>query len=160
MWSVFHTKILSLINKYIPTCIFKPNSKPKWLDSSTLRLIKKKHKAWNTYKATRRHTDFILYTKSRNIATSSIRKAKSTFEFNLAINVKHNPSLFWKYVRNNAKVHNDAIALSQEDGSLTSSDYETANTFNKFFPVCLLLSQLQIYHPWVIDLKGIVWIIS
>ena len=104
MWSVFHSKVLLLIDKYIPTCIFKSNSKPKWLDSSTLKLIKQKHKAWNTYKATQHYADFISYTRSKNVATASIRKAKSTFESNLAISVKNNPSLFWKYVRNNAKV--------------------------------------------------------
>ena len=48
MWSVFHSKVLLLIDKYIPTRIFKSYSKPKWLDSSTLKLIKQKHKAWNT----------------------------------------------------------------------------------------------------------------
>ena len=31
--------------------------------------------------------------------TAAVRKARFTFETNLANNVKHNPSLFWKYVR-------------------------------------------------------------
>ena len=92
-----------------------------------------KHKAWNTYKATQRYADFILYTRSRNIATASIRKAKSTFESNLAISIKNNPSIFWKYVRNNAKVHSNVIALTKDDDSITCSDYETANSLNKFF---------------------------
>ena len=128
-----HSKVLLLIDKYIPTRIFKSYSKPKWLDSSTLKLIKQKHKAWNTYKATRHYADFILYTRSINIATASIRKAKSTFESNLAISIKNDPSLFWKYVRNNAKVRSDVIALTKDDGPITCSDYETANSLKNFF---------------------------
>ena len=45
MWSLFHSKLLFLIDKYIPTQTFEPNSRPKWLNSSTLKAIKQKHKA-------------------------------------------------------------------------------------------------------------------
>ena len=52
IWSIFHSKMLLLIDKYIPSCIFRSNVKTKWLNLSTLKLIKRKHKARNTYKAT------------------------------------------------------------------------------------------------------------
>jgi len=40
---------------------------------------------------------------------------------------------FWKHVRNNAKVWNDVLAITSDNGSTTSSDYETANSLNNFF---------------------------
>ena len=55
--------------------------------------------------------DFICYTKFRNSATAAVKCAKSAFETNLAKNIRHNPNLFWKYVRNNTKVRDDVDKL-------------------------------------------------
>ena len=65
--------------------------------------------------------------------TAAVRKARFTFETNLANSIKHNPSLFSKYVRDNTRVHHDVGILLQDDGSFTRSDCESANTLNKFF---------------------------
>jgi len=59
MWSLLHSKLLYLIDEYVPIQNFEPNSRPKWLNSSTLKAIKPKNKAWNTYKATHRHDDYV-----------------------------------------------------------------------------------------------------
>jgi len=123
MWSLFHSKLLFLIDKYIPTQKFQPNSRPKWLNSSTLKAIKQKHKAQNTYKATHRHDDYVTYTTKRNIAAAAaVKRAKSDFELKLVDSVKQNPSVFWKYVQEIAKVHCDVMPLRKEDGSRTCSD--------------------------------------
>ena len=60
MWLCFHTKLLNLIDKYIPIETFNSKPKLKWLDLFTLKKIKLKHKAWNIYKITRCHEDFIF----------------------------------------------------------------------------------------------------
>ena len=49
MWLCFHTKLLNLIDKYIPVKTDSSKPKPKWLNWSTLKTIKLKHKAWNKY---------------------------------------------------------------------------------------------------------------
>ena len=54
--------------------------------------------------------------------TAAVRKASFTFETNLANNVKHNPSLLWKYVRDNTRVHHDIGILLQDDSSFIRSD--------------------------------------
>ena len=41
--------------------------------------------------------------------------------------------MFWKYVRENAKVRCDVMSLRKEDGSRTCSDQETAQCLNDFF---------------------------
>ena len=135
MWHLFHSKLLSLIDKYIPIQLVEPNSKPKWLNSFALKTIKQKHKAWNTYKSTHWQSDYVLYTTKRNIATAAVKRAKSNFELKLADSVKRNPSAFWKYVRENAKVRNEIMSLKKEDGSLTGFDHETDQHLNNFFLV-------------------------
>ena len=133
MWLCFHTKLLNLIDKYIPIETFNSKPKPKWMDLFTLKKIKLKHKAWNIYKTTRHHEDFISYAKCRNIATTAIKYAKSSFETKLAKDIQQNPTLFWKYVSNNTKVRQDVDKLVKEDGTLTCSDHEVANCFNDLF---------------------------
>ena len=34
MWLSFHTRMLDLINKYVPVQTFSSTTKPKWLDQS------------------------------------------------------------------------------------------------------------------------------
>ena len=53
---------------------------------------------------------------------AAVRKARFTFETNLANNVKHNFSLFWKYVRDNTRVHHDIGILLQDDSSFIHFD--------------------------------------
>jgi len=92
MWLFLHSKPLSLIDKYVPTQMFAPNSKtrPKWLSPSAFKAIKQKHKPWNTYKATRCQSDYVSYATKRNITTSTVGGAKSDFEFKLVDSVKQN----------------------------------------------------------------------
>ena len=51
----------------------------------------------------------------------------------MAKDIQQNPTLFWKYVRNNTKIRHDVDKLVKEDGALTCSDHEVANCLNDFF---------------------------
>ena len=73
--------------------------------------------------------------KCRNAVTTFIKKSKSSFETNLTNNIKNDPSLFWKYVMHNPKVQNDVLAITKNNGSTTSFDYETTNSMNSFSSV-------------------------
>ena len=115
------------------------------------KIIKHKHKAWNTYKATRRCEDYISYTKCRNKVTAAVKYAKSTFETNLARNIQHNPNLFWKYVRSNTKVRDDVDKLVKRDGTLTCSDRDVANCLNDFLIVFISTKLYLIYQTCLID---------
>ena len=65
--------------------MFESNSKAKWLNSSTLKAIKQKHKAWNTYKATHHHVDYLSYTTKRNITTGTVKRANPILNLSLLI---------------------------------------------------------------------------
>ena len=58
-WSLFHSTMLHLIDKYVQTQLINLSGpKPMWMNSTTLKAVKQKHKAWMKYKAT---TDVQLY---------------------------------------------------------------------------------------------------
>ena len=133
-WSIFHSTMLQLINKYVPTILISsPGPRPMWMNSATLKAVKQKRKAWMKYKATRQISDFVTYTKYRNLSTIAVRDAKYTFERNLASKVKSDCNLFWKYVRSCTKVQSNVGIMERDDGSPTETDYEAANVLNTFF---------------------------
>ena len=53
-----------------------------------MKAVKQKRKVWMKYKAAKWMSDFITYTKCRNLSTTAVRDAKYTFEKNLASKVK------------------------------------------------------------------------
>ena len=85
MWLCFHTKLLNLIDKDIPTDSFNSKPKPKWLDLFTLKKI----------------------TCAMCRTTTAVKYTKLSFETKLAKDIQQNSTLFWKYVRNNTKVRHD-----------------------------------------------------
>ena len=132
-WPLFHSTMLHLIDKYVPTQLISPSGpKPMWMNSATLKAVKQKRKAWMKYNATKRMSDFITYTKCRNF-TTAVRDAKYIFEKNLASKVKSDCNIFWKYVRSCTKVQSNVGILERDDGSFTETDYEAANVLNSFF---------------------------
>ena len=67
-WSLFHSIMLQLIDKYVPTSSIKlAGPRPMWMNSAALKFVKQKRKAWMKYKATRLRTDFIAYIPSTEI---------------------------------------------------------------------------------------------
>ena len=103
MWEFFYSKYIEFTDKYIPSVNFSPRdpSCPLWLDNTTLKLIRKKRKAWAKHKVTKQQSDFLAFVKIRNSTTSAIRDAKSVYEHNLALDIKNNPKA---YVHHSTKV--------------------------------------------------------
>jgi len=115
MWHLLHSKLLFLIDKYMPTKSLEPNSRPKWLNS------KQKHKG-NIFP--QREILQLLLSNGQNLTLNLSL---------LIVLIKQNPSIFWKYARENTKVHRDIMSLRKEDGLLTCSDQETTQFLNDFF---------------------------
>ena len=133
MWGVFHSELLCLIDKYVPivnSSTAKGHSRSGWLS----RVVSKaKHKAWNRYHFTRQTFDYQIYSKARNHCTSLVRKAKLSFEENLAYSISTNPKKFWNYVNQNLRVKPGIPMLQQRDGSFTDNDNDVANLLNDYF---------------------------
>lgn len=86
-----------------------------------------------TNQATRRSSDYQVYTACRNSATNAIKMAKKSFEYNLATVCKNNPKVFWNYVNRRTKVKESVDDLKKLDGSKTASNVEKAQVLNDFF---------------------------
>ena len=102
-WNKYKTKCCEAELKCIPKNIVRTNNKfftiP--LDRKSLGKIKKKKRLWNKYIQTKSGEVYQNYCRLRNQIRRITRKAKKTYEQNLAKQVKTNPKRFWSYA--NAK---------------------------------------------------------
>ena len=99
----------------------------------TLRKIKKKHKLFKRYLNTKSGRDYERYIQIRNECTKMIKKARKTYEKEIAKSCKDNPKKFWRYVQERLKSKTGIGTLRKEDGSMASDDADKAEVLNKFF---------------------------
>lgn len=133
MWCHFSTKINTLIDTFVPLTTDKWVFRKPWMSRKTAETIDRKRRAWVKYRNCKSHDNWEKYTKVRNEATGTIRYEKREYERNIAIKVKSEPKLFWKYVKSQTKTKDKISDLMKEDGTLTSSNKEKAEILNTFF---------------------------
>ena len=68
----------------------------------------------------------------RNTATNEVRKAKRTFERNIAKESKENPKAFWRYVKR-SMVSKVNVGNLKYNGTTAETDTEKAELLNLFF---------------------------
>jgi hypothetical protein len=133
----FVTKeVQQAIQKYIPTAKSRTSRrkrKPLWMDRQTSKAIKRKNKAWSRFSSNRDPSEYTVYARHRNAATTACREAKQSFEKRLSCEVSENPKAFWRYVSSKTKTRTGIGDLVKDDDTLTVSDHEKAEVLNRFF---------------------------
>ena len=111
-----------------------------WMDAETLECVRKKHRLFREWQQTRHGHDEqkkaktkALYIKAKDQASGACRKAARQIEREVAANAKHNPKVFWSYVRSKTSKRTGIAELERTDGSKATTDTEKAETLNKFF---------------------------
>ena len=77
--------------------------------------------------------NYKAYKSARNNVKTELRKAKYSFEKDLASKIKTDNKLFLSYIRSKMKTRSGLGELEMPNGSLTSDNQETANIQNSFF---------------------------
>ena len=132
-WHHFEKVLLQCIEAWVPLRKRCVRNRPQWMNHRAIEAIKQKHKSWNRYQKDRSESNWKLFTKHRNIATTEIRNAKANFENKIAEEVKDNSKSFWNYVKSKAKSKAGFPDILRNDGTTAKTDEEKADTFNNFF---------------------------
>ena len=133
-WTVFKNIYYENLKKHVPNRRVS-KGKQKWLvplDAKLREKIKEKHKAWRTYMRDKTKENHTVYTRCRNYVRSETRKVKSNYEKSIAMEAKHNPKKFWRYVKSKTKVNQQLPELFTEEGT-AKSDQDKADALNSFF---------------------------
>ena len=79
-------------------------SKPIWMTYEAQKAVTAKHNSCKRYARSRQDYDFEDFKGKRNQATKEVRRARMTFEKELAKNLKTDVKTYGRYVNNGMKV--------------------------------------------------------
>jgi Reverse transcriptase (RNA-dependent DNA polymerase)/Endonuclease-reverse transcriptase len=123
-----------LDTKFVPLKKTKAEfNKPRWLTKDVKRAIREKDDSWKNWQQWPTPVNLKRYATKRNKATKVKRQAKNTYEENLVTDMRGDKKKFYSYVRSKTTLKKGIGVVQKEDGTLTTSDQETANVLNKAF---------------------------
>ena len=105
--------------------------------------IKKKQTAFKQYLRTKSENDYRNYQMQRNKAKQVIQKAKMEHESSIISHLKSNPKRLHKYISQKQKVKHTIGPLKKPDGSITTTNEESAETLACFFKSVFIHEDLQ-----------------
>ena len=100
------------------------------MNKSTYRSVKRKYSSWVRYLRTKQEETYSTFTTRRNQANNEVRKARKQYEKSIAKECRKNPKSVWRYMKSTNKMSSGIPNLKKQDGSLTTSDQETAEVLN------------------------------
>src|SRR5664279_4367358 len=133
----FKQLLLLLEKKHVPKKgnATNKNKKAIWLTYKAKNLVLKKRTVFAKYK----DKDHQAVRKINKKASKEVKKAKRNFEKKLAQNIKNDVKSYYAYVRSKCKSKVKLSQLVADDGTLTGSDQEVAEEFNKCFSTVFTL---------------------
>ena len=133
-WTLFSSTLNDQMRKHIPTTIPKKDKRRKiWMTREATAKHKRKQQAWNKYKQTRDHDDYIRATTEKNEFITMTRNLCRDFERKLACSLKENPKDLWRYCKSKLNNKSGLGDMQQVNGNLTSDDREKAELLNTYF---------------------------
>lgn len=133
MWNKFLVFMRDSMTLCIPKSKTKKCKYPVWMTREAIRARKKKAKLWKKYSASKNFVDKALYTEASNQATTIYRRAKYSYEKELAYSVKNNTKRFFAYTRSKTKIKDTVSSLKDKDGNILTDDIAICDELNKYF---------------------------
>ena len=134
MWQSFTAIIKKRVVAFIPINTRKEDSfKPVWLTKKIIKMSKLKLKKWKHFNHTKTPAAYREYKSVQNSVSKTVRAAKRKIESNLAKNIKSDPKLFYKYVKQKTRSKHEIGVLKNSEGKATESDEEIVELLNNRF---------------------------
>ena len=92
-----------------------------------------KRGSWKRYSMCKTDSNLEAYKKARNKLKQVTLNAKKGLERRVAEEVRTNPKSFWKFISKRTKRSHKIGRIRDENNLLTTSNEETADSFNKYF---------------------------
>jgi hypothetical protein len=133
MWNFFHKNMEELQDKHIPSKMVTANNKVPWVDVSTRRGIRRKHRAYNRAKHTHDPKDWHKYRDLKHLVQKRIRQAYWKY-INDMISLEDDPTHkgFWSYIK---RFKRDSVGISvlRSQGKSGTSPEDKAEMLNAQF---------------------------
>ena len=132
-WVTFRDTFKNITRQCIPTKVRRQKSQPMWMNKNVLRIIRKKQRLWDNYRANGSLKLFYKHREQVNLAKQAVSKAKSAFEQSLAMPGQANAKKFFSYMKTKTKNKEVIGAVKDHHGKTLTDDSEKCEAFNKYF---------------------------
>ena len=102
-------------------------------DPEVKKALIKKYAVYKKYKNSHNTAHLQIIRAAQTKVKRVIRKAKIAIENKISAAVSGNPKIFWNHVRSRLKAPTTVTYVLDNDGNLTSDDFQTSCALNKFF---------------------------
>jgi hypothetical protein len=130
--SVFNEALLHAIDLFVPTKTFKLPKFPAWRSPSLKNLIMEKKQAHTLYKWSRSPYDYSTFSELRAKCKRQSKIDYESYIRNTENSFKHNPSLFWKSIKNLNQKNTGPTTLRWNSDTV-DNPLDSANLFSKYF---------------------------
>ena len=133
-WNRLADNIQITIREHIPESKNGPRKyNTPWMDQETLIVVKNKRKLWKKFKYCRSPENKNKYEEAKKTANEKVKEAKINYEKNIALKMKDDSKIFWKFVQSKTKIKEDIQCIIEENGEIHSENKEKAELLNTFF---------------------------
>ena len=132
-WVCFRDKINKITAECVPMMKRRSETRPIWMDQTTLRSARRKHHLWKRYKETNSYRLLEEYRVQQKKAQKDIRRAKRKFERKISKNTGRGNRQFNSYIRNKTKSRSTIGPLNDGSGAKITDDEGMADILNRFF---------------------------
>lgn len=155
----FTSLLVSGIEQFVPTKVFRPSSYPKWFSKDLRKLTVEKKLAHIQYKTSNLEVDYQRFSQLRAQCKSLSSQCYDEYMEIINSKIKTDPRYFWRFSSESRKVSGFPLNMSYNDVSGSSME-ENVNLFADLFSSVYQNSDLSVpdyRYQDVIDLNLIVF---
>ena len=132
-WLKLKTELLGAFHSFVPRKKSMKGNRPDWMDTNTLRMIRKKRRLWSRYKRTRSPEDLTEYNEMEKLTKKTIRKAKRKYEVKLSKKTDFRNAQFRNYIKGKTVATNPIGPLLDVSGKVITDNKVMADQLNTYF---------------------------
>ena len=104
-----------------------------WINEESKIALVKKRKLWKKYRYNKNPQNKTKYEEARTDANRLVRKAKYEYERTIAINMKEDNKIFWKFIKSKTKTKESIPCILDDEGGINTDDKTKSELLNTFF---------------------------
>ena len=131
-WIIFKTKLMELVDKYIPMSTQGDYNEP-WMNKSLMRYWKRKYHAWKRYTENKNFARQQEYRREADVFKRQARQAKRIYEKRLSKGARHNKKAFFRYVNSKLTVRPEITEMLKENGELEDNERNICGILGRYF---------------------------
>ena len=134
-WKKFKDILHKAREKHVPVITAKKSkvARRQWMTKATRRSMSRRNVAWKKYRELKTEANYTKYKRLRNETNRKVKADQMAYRKKILKSFKGNPKKFYGYMRRVKTVKEKVHQVMNENGQLTNTEEETAQSLGNFF---------------------------